>query len=91
MSRMRHLSGLTVEATFDGAAPDVSHVPGVTVLETHDHLVRCQVSGPVDPLLKLLAASGVHRLLSREQSLEELFLAHYGHTSVKPREAVDVH
>jgi ABC-2 type transport system ATP-binding protein len=40
--------------------------------------VRCQVRGPIEPLLRVLAASGVHELLSREPSLEELFLAHYG-------------
>jgi ABC-2 type transport system ATP-binding protein len=42
------------------------------------HHVRCQVVGSVEPLLGVLAASGVHQLLSREPSLEELFLAHYG-------------
>jgi ABC-2 type transport system ATP-binding protein len=36
------------------------------------------VHGTVEPLLKVLAVAGVHELLSREQSLEELFLAHYG-------------
>jgi polyether ionophore transport system ATP-binding protein len=40
--------------------------------------VRCQVTGSVEPLLSVLAASGVHQLLSREPSLEELFLAQYG-------------
>ena len=40
--------------------------------------MRCQVRGAVEPLLQVLAASGVHELLSREPSLEELFLAHYG-------------
>jgi hypothetical protein len=29
-------------------------------------------------LLKVLSAARVHELLSREPSLEELFLAHYG-------------
>jgi ABC-2 type transport system ATP-binding protein len=42
--------------------------------------VRCQVVGSVEPLLTVLAAAGVHHLLSREPSLEELFLAHYGGT-----------
>ena len=41
-------------------------------------MVRCQVRGSVEPLLTVLAAAGVHELLSREPSLEELFLAHYG-------------
>ena len=36
------------------------------------------MKGSVEPLLKVLAASRVRELLSREPSLEELFLAHYG-------------
>ena len=41
-------------------------------------MVRCHVRGSVEPLLKVLASAGVTRLLSREPSLEELFLAQYG-------------
>jgi ABC-2 type transport system ATP-binding protein len=78
LSEMRHLSALSVEATFDGSVPDLSHVPGVESVQTEGRVVRCQVRGTVEPLLKVLAASGVHELLSREPSLEELFLAHYG-------------
>jgi ABC-2 type transport system ATP-binding protein len=32
----------------------------------------------VEPVLAALAGAGVEKLLSREPSLEELFLAHYG-------------
>jgi ABC-2 type transport system ATP-binding protein len=78
LSEMRHLSSLTVEATFDGSLPDLARVPGVHAVQVDGHVVRCQVQGSVEPLLKVLAASGVHELLSREPSLEELFLAHYG-------------
>ena len=78
LSEMRHLSSLSVEATFDGTPPDLTRVPGVTALTVDGNRVRCQVHGSVEPLLKVLAAAGVHELLSREPSLEELFLAHYG-------------
>lgn len=78
--QMRHLSSLTVEATFDGSVPDLSRVPGVSGVSVDGRVVRCQVQGAVEPLLKVLAHSGVHELLSREPSLEELFLAHYGAT-----------
>ena len=87
MTDLRHLSALTVEATFDGSVPDLSTVPGVTGIEVVGRVVRCQVRGPVEPLLKVLAASGVHELLSREPSLEELFLAHYG--ADHPNELLD--
>ncbi len=78
LAEMRHLSALTVEATFAGTVPDLSGVPGVTSVEADGRFVRCQVQGPVEPLLKVLAAAGVTKLLSREPSLEELFLALYG-------------
>jgi ABC-2 type transport system ATP-binding protein len=78
LAQMRHLSALTIEATFDAAVPDLSRVPGVTSLETEGPVVRCHVRGSVEPVLKVLAAAGATRLLSREPSLEELFLAQYG-------------
>jgi ABC-2 type transport system ATP-binding protein len=78
MAQLRHLSALTVEATFDGSVPDLTRIPGVSAVQADGRVVRCQVRGSVEPLLKVLAASGVHELLSHEPSLEELFLAHYG-------------
>ena len=78
LAEMRHLSALSIDATFDSAPPDLARVPGVTAVDVRGNQVRCQVVGSVEPLLSVLAASGVHQLLSREPSLEELFLAHYG-------------
>jgi ABC-2 type transport system ATP-binding protein len=78
LAEMRHLSALTVEVTFDGPVPDLTRVPGVTSLEVEGEVVRCHVQGSPQPLLQVLATSGVHELLSREPSLEELFLAQYG-------------
>jgi ABC-2 type transport system ATP-binding protein len=78
LAQMRHLSALTVEATFDGAAPDLSGVPGVSAVRTDGRTLHCQVRGSVEPLVTALAAAGVTGLLSREPSLEELFLAQYG-------------
>ncbi len=78
LAELRHLSALTVEVTFDGDVPDLSHVPGVSAVQIEGRVLRCQVRGSVDPLVKVLAAYGVTELLSREPSLEELFLAQYG-------------
>jgi ABC-2 type transport system ATP-binding protein len=78
LADMRHLSALTVEATFDGTVPDLSSVPGVRSVHVEGRVARCQVRGTVAPLLKVLASSGVNEMLSREPSLEELFLALYG-------------
>ena len=78
LAQMRHLSALAVEATFEGAIPDLSAVPGVGSVETDGHVARCQVQGSIEPLLQVLATAAVTRLVSREPSLEELFLALYG-------------
>ena len=78
MDQLRHLSAMSVEATFDGPVPDVSAVPGVTAVEVTGQVLRCQLHGSVEPLLRVLAAAGVSKLMSHEPSLEELFLAHYG-------------
>jgi ABC-2 type transport system ATP-binding protein len=78
LADMRHLSALTVEMRFEGAVPELSSVPGVSAVQTDGSLVRCQVRGPIEPLVKVLAGAGVTELLSREPSLEELFLAQYG-------------
>jgi ABC-2 type transport system ATP-binding protein len=86
LSEMRHLSAMTVEATFAGEVPDLSGVPGVSGVVIDGHSLRCQVTGPVQPLLTALADAGVTRLLSREPSLEELFLARYGQS--EPSEGV---
>lgn len=78
LAQMRHLSTLSVEVTFDGAVPDLSSVPGVGSVGIQGRVAHCQVHGSVKPLLQVLAAAGAVRLVSREPSLEELFLAHYG-------------
>jgi ABC-2 type transport system ATP-binding protein len=78
MGQLRHLAAVTVEASFGGPAPDVSGVSGVEGLLLGDGHLRCQVTGPMSPLIDALAGSGIVSLLSREPSLEELFLAHYG-------------
>jgi len=83
LAQMRHLSALSVEATFEGAVPDLSQVPGVASLQRDGQIVRCHVRGSLEPLMKVLAAAGVTRLLSREPSLEELFLAQYGAETVE--------
>jgi ABC-2 type transport system ATP-binding protein len=81
LDEMRHLSALIVDASFDGPVPDLSGIPGVTSIQVQGQRLRCQVHGAVGPLLKALGDSQVHELLSREPSLEELFLAQYGQSS----------
>jgi ABC-2 type transport system ATP-binding protein len=78
LADMRHLSALSVEATFDGPVPDVSHVAGVSAVVVDGQRLRCQVAGSIQPLLSVLAQANVRELLSSQPSLEELFLSHYG-------------
>ena len=78
LAEMRHLSALSIEATFDGSPPDVTSLPGVTEVQIDGRSLHCQVSGSVQPILSVLAGAGVRDLLCTRPSLEELFLAHYG-------------
>jgi ABC-2 type transport system ATP-binding protein len=83
LAEMRHLSALTVEATFEDKPPEVSHLKGVSAAKVVGHQLTCQIQGPIDPLLNVLAANHPKTLLSREPSLEELFLSLYGDKEVR--------
>lgn len=78
LEELRHLSALTVEATFSHTPPNVSHIHGVSNVKVSGHQLTCQVHGPIDRLLSVLAEARPQTLLSREPSLEELFLTLYG-------------
>jgi len=77
LADLRHLAARVVEATFDGPPPDLVLPDGVTSTPVGENAVRFDVRGPVGPLIDRLAGTGVVALVSREPSLEELFLAHY--------------
>jgi ABC-2 type transport system ATP-binding protein len=81
LADMRHLSARTVEVTFKGEIPDLSNVQGVSAVAKDGQVVRLHVSGSVEPLMHVLGNWGVTEILSREPSLEELFLALYGQSS----------
>jgi polyether ionophore transport system ATP-binding protein len=86
LAELRHLGALSVEATLTGPVPDLSRIPGVSRLRVDGNRLQCQVLGSVQPVLAALAGAGVEKLLSREPSLEELFLAHYGAVERTPVE-----
>ena len=77
LDELRHLSALTVEATFRSTPPDVKHIPGVSHVEVHDSFLRCSINGPITPLLEAVAKAKPLSFLSRKPSLEELFLSIY--------------
>jgi ABC-2 type transport system ATP-binding protein len=78
MDELRIASAVTVELTFAAKPPALGKVKGVDGVEVDDKTVRCRVTGPIQPLLDALDGHKVVDLFSREPSLEELFLAHYG-------------
>lgn len=83
LAEMRHLTAVSVEATFDKTPPKVDHIEGVSNTKVTGHLLACQVHGPIEPLLRELVAAHPKTLLSREPSLEELFLSLYGDKDIR--------
>jgi ABC-2 type transport system ATP-binding protein len=79
---MRHLSAVTVQATFSATPPQVNQLEGVSNAKITGHQLICQVRGPIEPLLRVLTSAHPKTLLSREPSLEELFLSLYGDVEV---------
>jgi ABC-2 type transport system ATP-binding protein len=78
LAELRHLSAQTVEVTFDGPVPQLPELPGVLVAPAGANSLRFEVTGGVGPLIGALAQHPVVALTSREPSLEEIFLHHYG-------------
>jgi ABC-2 type transport system ATP-binding protein len=89
LAEMRHLSALTVQATFGKTPPDVSKIKGVSNIRATGRELTCQVRGPIDELLTVLAKAKPKTLLSREPSLEELFLSLYGQEEERAQKAGD--
>jgi ABC-2 type transport system ATP-binding protein len=77
LTELRHLGAQTIEVTFDGPAPSLPPLPGISVTSAGANALRCEVSGSVGPLIAALAEHPVLALTSREPSLEEIFLHHY--------------
>lgn len=77
LADLRRLAALDVEVVFDGPVPDLGRVPGVSGVAISGDALTCRVRGPIEPLLEALRGSQVRRLLSREPTLEDLFLAEY--------------
>ena len=78
---LRDLSHHQVELRFTGEPPiaEFKDLPGVSDVEIEDHQLKLRVLGPITPVVVTAARLGVTDFLSREPSLEETFLAQYGH------------
>ena len=75
---LRGLAALRVRVVLDGPPPDVSRLAGVRNVVVNGDLLECDVAGAMEPLMRALVDAGIRHLTTREPSLEELFVSHYG-------------
>jgi ABC-2 type transport system ATP-binding protein len=75
---LRQLAAIHVRAELDGPAPDLSDIDGLNNVVVDGNTVECNVTGPMEELLRALASVGVRHMTTREPSLEELFMSRYG-------------
>ncbi|HEV8280854.1 MAG TPA: ABC transporter ATP-binding protein [Candidatus Limnocylindrales bacterium] len=78
---LRDIAHHQVEVRFAGDVPVAAFagLPGVSEVTTEDHVLRMRVSGPITPVVREAARYELLDFVSREPSLEETFLAEYGH------------
>jgi ABC-2 type transport system ATP-binding protein len=75
---LRGLAKLRVRAELESPVPDLSALGGISNVAVDGRNVECDVTGSMQPLLRVLTESGINRLTTREPSLEELFMSQYG-------------
>ncbi|HLX36111.1 MAG TPA: ABC transporter ATP-binding protein [Candidatus Limnocylindrales bacterium] len=78
---LRDLAHHQVELRFAGPVPGAAfeHLPGVSEVTADDHVLRMRVSGAITPVVRAAAQYELLDFVSREPTLEETFLAQYGH------------
>jgi beta-exotoxin I transport system ATP-binding protein len=70
--RRRH-----VEMRVAGDAPRLEGIPGVSSVQVHDGVVRCDLEGDVGPFLRAIAGLPISDLTIEPAHLEEAFLEFY--------------
>ena len=78
---LRDLAHHRVELRFAGPVPvgAFENLPGVSEVAADDHVLRMRVSGAITPVVRAAAQFELLDFVSREPTLEETFLAQYGH------------
>ena len=78
---LRDLAHHQVELRFQGEVPvgAFAALPGVSDVTAEDQLLRMRVAGSITPVVREAARYELLDFVSREPSLEETFLAQYGH------------
>jgi ABC-2 type transport system ATP-binding protein len=82
---LRDLAHHQVEVRFAGPVPAdaFAELPGVSDVVAEDHVLRMRVTGAITPVVRTAAQFELLDFISREPSLEETFLAQYGHEAVE--------
>jgi len=78
---LRDLAHHQVELRFPGDVPVAAFdgLPGVSDVTVEDGVLRLRVAGSITPVVRAAAQYELLDFVSREPSLEETFLAQYGH------------
>jgi ABC-2 type transport system ATP-binding protein len=92
LDELRHLTHLAIDAELVAPVPLglLDGEQGIHDLQVDGRRVTCRVEpDQLDPLLRRLTEVGVRNLLSREPTLEELFLRFYDGSSLAPGDGRD--
>jgi ABC-2 type transport system ATP-binding protein len=73
-----------VELRFDGDAPMLDFVPGVSDIHVNGDRLTCGLEGDVAPFLAAIAFAKIHDLTIEPASLEDAFLEFYADDVVTP-------
>jgi ABC-2 type transport system ATP-binding protein len=82
---LRDIAIHEVELRFTEAVPaaEFERIAGVSNVVVQDHVLRLHLNGPIAPVVRAAARYEVADFVSREPSLEEIFLAEYGRQAVE--------
>jgi ABC-2 type transport system ATP-binding protein len=80
---LRDMAHHEVELRFVEGVPEEAFtaLPGVSDVRVDDHTLRMRVSGGITPVVQAAANYELLDFVSREPTLEETFLAQYGHAA----------
>jgi ABC-2 type transport system ATP-binding protein len=89
LADLRHLTRTSIQAQLTRPAAGLAGLPGVHDLRAHNSHVSFDVdTAELSTVLRQLTEAGVRSLVSQPPTLEELFLRHYGNTTVTAPEKV---
>jgi ABC-2 type transport system ATP-binding protein len=86
VASLRDMAHHQVELRFAGPAPRhaFADLPGVGDVQVDDGTLRMRVNGPITPVVKAAADYELLDFVSREPTLEEIFLAEYSSPATAP-------